>query len=472
VVTLADLTVSHGLIVNMFGGGIKNEGILTLNRSIVDNNSTSNTTFEVGHGGGIYNSGTLTLNDTMVTNNQIISTGGAHDNHGAGLYNDLAAVLHLNRSVVSYNDNCCAHGNHGAGITNNGGTLEVTDSTVTHNTAGQNTGGIWTVSRTGHPAITQVARSTVSFNSGGTVGSCGGVMIQGQPQTGSLVTIVNSTVSGNVAPNDAGGICATEGQAMAVSFSTITNNRAGGSGGGFVVNAGARLELNATVVADNTASSGPDCLIAATFTSIGHNLIANTAGCNYPLAGNDLLNIAPLLGSLQDNGGPTETQALLAGSPAIDTIPEGSNGCGTDITTDQRGIIRPQGASCDIGAFEVEAGFTFSGFFPPVVNPPVLNVVKAGSAIPMKFSLDGDQGLNIFASGYPRSRQITCDTSVPVNDIVDETVTPGESGLTYDASTDQYTYVWKTNKNWAGTCRQFIMRLTDGSDHAANFQFK
>jgi hypothetical protein len=112
----------------------------------------------------------------------------------------------------------------------------------------------------------------------------------------------------------------------------------------------------------------------------------------------------------------------------------------------------------------------FTGFFPPISNPPVLNMVKAGQALPVKFSLDGDRGLNIFATGYPRSQQINCATGASLND-VQQTVTAG-SGLTYDSSMEQYTYVWKTDQGWGGMCRRLIVQLTDGSDHTANFQFK
>lgn len=115
--------------------------------------------------------------------------------------------------------------------------------------------------------------------------------------------------------------------------------------------------------------------------------------------------------------------------------------------------------------------YDFSGFFPPIDNLPVLNAAKAGSAIPVKFSLGGDQGLDIFLAGYPVSRKIACDTNSPLDDI-EQTVTAGGSGLSYNASSDRYTYVWKTNKAWAGTCRQLVVILKDGSIHLANFKFK
>ena len=115
--------------------------------------------------------------------------------------------------------------------------------------------------------------------------------------------------------------------------------------------------------------------------------------------------------------------------------------------------------------------YNFTGFFQPVDNIPVLNSVKGGSSIPVKFSLGGDQGLNIFLSGYPLSRQIACPSSSST-DNVEQTVNAGGSTLSYDALTDQYTYVWKTNKSWTGTCRQLVVILNDGSIHTANFQFK
>lgn len=114
--------------------------------------------------------------------------------------------------------------------------------------------------------------------------------------------------------------------------------------------------------------------------------------------------------------------------------------------------------------------FNFTGFFQPVDNAPVLNAVKAGRTVAVKFSLSGDQGLNIFGIGYPISQEITCDTGAPL-DNVEETVS-GPTGLSYDSLTDQYNYHWKTNTSWAGTCRQLIIRLNDGTDHVVNFKFK
>jgi Tol biopolymer transport system component len=115
--------------------------------------------------------------------------------------------------------------------------------------------------------------------------------------------------------------------------------------------------------------------------------------------------------------------------------------------------------------------YPFNGFFAPVDNEPVINVAKAGSAIPVIFSLGGNQGLNIFASGYPKSQTIACDSTAPA-DGIDSTLTAGGSSLSYDSSSGRYTYVWKTDKSWAGTCRAFVLKTVDGVTHRADFKFK
>jgi predicted extracellular nuclease len=115
--------------------------------------------------------------------------------------------------------------------------------------------------------------------------------------------------------------------------------------------------------------------------------------------------------------------------------------------------------------------YNFDGFFRPIDNVPAFNKVKGGSSVPVKFSLDGDQGLNIFLDAYPQSQRIDCDSSEVLSS-GEPTVTAGDSSLSYDALTDQYNYVWKTDEAWAGTCRQLVVILKDGSIHYANFSFK
>jgi predicted extracellular nuclease len=113
--------------------------------------------------------------------------------------------------------------------------------------------------------------------------------------------------------------------------------------------------------------------------------------------------------------------------------------------------------------------YNFTGFFQPVDNLPVINSVKAGQAIPVKFSLGGDQGLNIFAAGYPKIEFTACMSGTV--DAVETTVTAGNSSLSYDPSSDQYTYVWKTDKAWANKCGTLQVRFNDGATYTALFKF-
>jgi hypothetical protein len=156
---------------------------------------------------------------------------------------------------------------------------------------------------------------------------------------GASATLTNVTISGNTSGVRGGGVY--NGGTMTLSNVTLGNNSAPTGGG--ILNAGT-LTLRNTIVANSPA--GGNC--SGTLTSLGHNLSSDTT-CTASFAQvGDLNNVNPLLGPLADNGGGTPTQALLPGSPAIDA--------GDPITcpaTDQRGISRPQGAACDIGAYEL-----------------------------------------------------------------------------------------------------------------------
>jgi ABC-type transport system substrate-binding protein len=113
----------------------------------------------------------------------------------------------------------------------------------------------------------------------------------------------------------------------------------------------------------------------------------------------------------------------------------------------------------------------FSGFFQPISNPPYLNVINGGSAVPIKFGLGGNRGLAIFAAGYPKSERVNCDSNAPLDTAV-ATVTSGNSALSYDSGSQTYQYVWKTDKTWANMCRQLEVQLVDGTTHVATFKVK
>ena len=213
----------------------------------------------------------------------------------------------------------------------------------------------------------------------------------------------------------------------------------------------------------------------------------------------NVLNVAPTVGAPAISPAPSLlNQAATASASFIDPAPNDApftctvdygDGSGAQAgTVSGSTCTGPAHAYTAVGSYTVLVSVTdkdggtgtssvghnviynFTGFFEPVVNQPAFNQVKAGSSVPIKFSLNGDQGLDILASGYPKSQSIACDTSAPVTGL--ETASnPSSSGLSYDASTDRYNFVWKTNKSWAGSCRLFILRLKDGSEYYLNFKF-
>ena len=244
---------------------------------------------------GILNSGTLTLTNSTVTNN----TG---ENFGGGIY-----------SI---------------------GTLTLTDTTVSDNMllGSKTSGGGGGIFSSG---ILTLTRTTVSGNS--TIGRGGG--IYNLDLTG---TITNSTISTNTALNG-GGLFNRFG---IVNFTntTIANNIATDNGGG-VWNLGGTMNLKNTILVGNSATTASDDC-AGSNTSLGYN-IASDSSCALGGTG-DLNSTNPMIGPLSSNGGPTQTHALLFSSPAIDLVPLSS----CNVSTDQRGVSRPQGASCDSGSYE------------------------------------------------------------------------------------------------------------------------
>jgi hypothetical protein len=215
------------------------------------------------------------------------------------------------------------------------GNVTLMNSTVSGNSSGNFGGG---VNAFGNVMLTN---STVSGNSAGKDG--GGVNAFGN------VTLMNSTVSGNTAGRDGGGVNAF---LVTSTNSTVSGNMAGENGGG--MDAFSNVTLNNTILSANTAPRSPNLFsggtISANFSLLGSDISPNSGGNNIEKQDD------PQLDSLADNGGPTQTRALLLGSLALDVIPGGNGSCNdTGITTDQRGEARPQPAdgNCDIGAFEL-----------------------------------------------------------------------------------------------------------------------
>jgi hypothetical protein len=324
-VVISGLTIANGHLV-LFGdagAGLANRGTLTLRDSTIADNRADGA--ESAWGGGIVNRGTLTILNSLITRNidATFSGGG-----GAGIAN--AGTLIVTGSTISANA-----GGGGNGILNySAGTTTVSDSTVFGNTA--NTGG----------GIAN-QNGTVTVNNSTLAGNMGGFGDGGVENLG-MMAISNSTVFGNGAQGGGGGI--GNGGTLTITNSTISGNTNtfGGRGGG-VLNDGT-LNMHNTILAGNSDTGGaPD--LSGALTSSGYNLVGNTqGGSGYDVT--DLLNVDPRLGPLQDNGGPTQTMALMPGSPAIDA---GDN-TGAPMW-DQRGapFRRIVNGIIDIGAFEVQA---------------------------------------------------------------------------------------------------------------------
>ncbi len=364
---------------------------------------------------------------------------------GGALYSFYGSFT-LNRVRLLHNAS-----SQGGAIWNFKSGLTIHDSIISGNVADNAGGGIFNY--LGFPIITGSTISGNAASSGGGIYTFGGLRV------------TNSTFSGNSAT--VGGGILHQATVIHVSSSTFVDNSA--SEGGGIWNSGG-ASVKDTIVANSPSS---DCFNEqfASLNASGANLDtdgtcgAAAGGSHFTQVTRAQLNLGPLA---LNPPGSTETHALLPGSVAIDAAGDCTDVEGNPVATDQRGVARPQGANCDIGAYEKS---DFQGFFQPVANPPHVNVAKAGQAIPVKFSLSGNQGLTIFADGYPGvSGPIACGPN-GVASIVEAAVTAGSSGLTYHAKNDQYIYTWKTSKDWANSCRQLIVKLSDGSIFWAQFRF-
>jgi hypothetical protein len=207
--------------------------------------------------------------------------------------------------------------------------------------------------------------------------------------------------------------------------------------------------------------------------SANKGLNFTSTNSNSPPGGAQILLQAPN-GPYTLNQPVNATYQCTAAAQCVGTVPSGS-----PIDTSTPGlhtfVVQAIDADGNVVASlqrQYAVDYNFGGFFQPVDNLPALNVTKAGGAIPVKFSLGGNRGLDIFYnSTYPASQQISCSSTAPL-DTIETTVTAGQSSLSYDSGSGTYTYIWKTNSAWANTCRALVIRTKFGTFHTANFKFK
>jgi hypothetical protein len=333
------------------GGGLSIPSAdLSLIASTISGNSADNL------GGGIHSqSGTVTVTDSIVSGNSAYRGGGIHVGSGS---------LTLAGSTLADN-----YALRGGGIAGDSATLDLAGSTISDNSARRGGGAFF---ESGMQTLTgsRIEGNWAYYDGGGIYAANGTLTVSGSTIDGNgarysgggihalsgTLDLDNSTISGNSVYRTGGGIlCHGE---LALVHATVSQNGAGQTGGGIDGSGHGRIE--GSIVAGNTQASGSDVNLGGPWSG-DHNLLDAA-----------LLDLGPL----QDNGGPTPTMLPGAGSAAIDAIAAAD--CGTAV--DQRGVTRPQGAGCDIGAVEVVADAIFAdGFDPPSEagsrrpsNPPLV----------------------------------------------------------------------------------------------------
>ncbi|TWT49574.1 Calx-beta domain protein [Rubripirellula amarantea] len=283
----------------------------------------------MGSGGGIFNDqGEVTATNSVISSNVASRAGGGIENNDG-----VVALTNVSLDNNTAGPTGIASPGNGGGLHTSGpGSVTIIDSSVSGNISALEGGGLWN-SATGTMTI---ERSTIAAN---TSIDGGGVFNLGD--TGST-SITNSTIAANTATGLGGGIAIQDGTVNLTSVTIAANTAA--IGGGIGVANGTVTSIN-SIIGTNTATTGPD--ISGSITSNGNNIVGDTTDATIVnSASSDLLDTDPVIGTLADNSGPTQTIELLAGSPAIDA------GVLAGLDVDQRGQARPQGSEADIGAFE------------------------------------------------------------------------------------------------------------------------
>lgn len=376
--TLKGLTIRDGHDEYLYGsyyhgsgGGISNDGNLTVQDSTLLGNSASS-------GGGIGNNGTLTVQDSTLSGNSVI--------YGGGGISNRRGTLTVQDSTLSGNSVFF----NGGGISNHRGTLTVQDSTLSGNSAYFYGGGI-----DNYLGTLTLLNSTLSGNSAGAYG--GGIFNSGSlTAQDSALTIQDSTLSGNSA-SEGGGIYLRNGT-LTLRNSTLSGNSASSTGGGLHTISGTANHISNSVIANST---GGDCDLGSTLDTNTVNWFAD-ASCDNTADGE------PQLQPLADNGGPTLTHLPLTGSGLID-----ASDSDTCTETDQRGVKRPEDGDmdgtviCDIGAVEVvyKIDQTITGF----AADPASGIV--GDCVTLSVTSSGDSGNPvIYASTTPSICTVNADT--------------------------------------------------------------
>ena len=353
------LILNNARVLNNTAGAQGGGGLRLSNTADLTNVTIANNTASVG--GGIFNLGTTRLTNVTVAGNHA-------DQNGGGFYNK--GVANLTKVVISGNS---AQGGGGGIFNSIEGVFTVTGTWLQDNSAVASAGGGINNAGTLTMTTSTLSGNTSSFLPGG-----------GLHNSGSAI-LAQDTISGNTSSNSEGGAVSSESGPVQITSSTIANN----TDPSLKATLGT-ISLVNSIVADR--SGGPNC--SGDISSQGYNLETKNA-CNFVAAG-DKINVGdPGLGPLKDNGGPTPTHALAFSSPAVDS---GATGLPACQAADQRGITRPQGSGCDMGAYETIG----VGSGPITVNvPPNNQCVQTTLSIANSYKI-GKLNVGVNATFNPR----------------------------------------------------------------------
>jgi hypothetical protein len=424
-VAMAGLSVLKGVAADedADGGGIRNVGHLTLTNVGVQANKAV-------VGGGIADFGTLRLGaGTVVTINearrpapgatQTLAFGG-----GIAEFGTLTATAGLLSSNMA--DDGGGNLLLSTAVTADGqalpsGTADMSGATFTQGTAVFGGGAFVDIGSTASFTASTFAGNVVqgTGSGGAIIDSCGRLTLTNDTLSGNRADAfggaIHHTCESDLLPNAAAAATAQAAPTkvphavvrppataraataraaaapfkpgMLLDFVTIAGNEAATFGGDGIGDAGdaAVLQIHNSIIADKPSNGGKNCVVFETaITSLGYN-VEDANDCQLTKTG-DRTSTDPALGALKDNGGPTQTMALAAGTPAVDVADPACNQ-GTDQATDQRGVSRPQGSRCDAGAFELQVASTPTAPPTQLPQPPVTGVAPAGDDRPRRVAI-------------------------------------------------------------------------------------
>ena len=411
-------------------------------------------TVDGNHASGIFyvqldGAGAATIAGLTITN--------GNANHGGGISN-VSSMLTVSNCTISGNSAPDVFG-VGGGISNDvalsNATLEILNCTISGNSAGDNGGGIYNYGGSMNATL-KVLNSTLSGNSAHFYG--GGIFNISAYGGSAPADVLNCTLSGNSAGRFGGGIynnAAVDGSSpLEVLHSTFSDNSAFGGPSGGIANVSGTLQLGSTILNASSISNS-----SGTITSLGYNLSSDNGG-GFLAATGDQINAIPMLGPLQDNGGPTFTHALLTGSPAIDAGDPNfdPNAFNPPMLYDQRGAgyNRIAHGRIDIGAFEIVMP-SYAGQVQPPINADGSSTfnVRRG-VVPVRFNLTLD---GVATCDLPPATIAVYRTGTGGNQQIDEAVYSGnaDTGSNFRISSCQYVYNLNSRALGVGTYRVDIL---------------